>query len=310
MKLSCSVINDLLPLYAENISSEDTNALVEEHLSECADCREKLHALKEPKEMIPESTEPLKNLKKEIQKRRLRFAGIAALVVFIILFTVIAHLTDRKAIPYSPDLLSVEGIYQYSPAGQNTPESAVAIMVRRTPETKFLEVDYVTDPDTGETTAFLQCWKNGLMDARYMEDTILLKQGTVRVIYGFGENQTLLFGDPMNGGMQILPRLALSYYVILAAIAAIILAVLWIIFRKKKAGRIFRQLFFIPISYIIGHLLVKGFSSISNFMVRDLIMIVIMGAAVYALVSLLFVTVCVRFAGSRQLSSKHRAQQP
>ena len=288
MKLSCSVINDLLPLYAENLSSEDTNALVEEHLGECADCREKLNALKQPKETIPESTEPLKNLKKELRKRRLRFAGIAALAVFIILFTVIAHVTDRKAIPYSPELLTVEGIYQYSPTEQTAPESATAILVRRTPDTKFLEVEYSSDPDTGEITAYLQCWKSGVMDPKNFEDTIQLKQGTVRVIYGFGADQTLLFGNPMNGGVQILPRLALSYYVILAAIVAIIFAVLWIVFRKKNAGRVFRQLFFIPLSYIIGHLLVKGISSISNFLMRDFIMIVILGAAVYALLTLIF----------------------
>ena len=32
MKLSCNVIRDLLPLYAENLNSEESNALVDEHL--------------------------------------------------------------------------------------------------------------------------------------------------------------------------------------------------------------------------------------------------------------------------------------
>ena len=33
MKTNCDIIRDLLPLYAEHITSEATNALVEEHLA-------------------------------------------------------------------------------------------------------------------------------------------------------------------------------------------------------------------------------------------------------------------------------------
>ena len=39
MKTNCDIIRDLLPLYAEHITSEATNALVEEHLAECEACR-------------------------------------------------------------------------------------------------------------------------------------------------------------------------------------------------------------------------------------------------------------------------------
>ncbi len=38
MKTNCDIIRDLLPLYAEHITSEATNALVEEHLAECEVC--------------------------------------------------------------------------------------------------------------------------------------------------------------------------------------------------------------------------------------------------------------------------------
>ena len=39
MKTNCDIIRDLLPLYAEHITSEASNALVEEHLAECEACR-------------------------------------------------------------------------------------------------------------------------------------------------------------------------------------------------------------------------------------------------------------------------------
>ena len=35
----CGLVQDLLPLYAEEMCSEESRALVTEHLAECADCR-------------------------------------------------------------------------------------------------------------------------------------------------------------------------------------------------------------------------------------------------------------------------------
>ena len=37
---NCSVICDLLPLYVDHEASEETEALVRRHLSQCPDCRE------------------------------------------------------------------------------------------------------------------------------------------------------------------------------------------------------------------------------------------------------------------------------
>ncbi len=47
MKMECEVIRDLLPLYADQACSEQSRALVNEHLLDCADCREMLQKLRE-----------------------------------------------------------------------------------------------------------------------------------------------------------------------------------------------------------------------------------------------------------------------
>lgn len=44
-KISCDVIKDLLPLYKDDVCSEKSKDLIEEHLPECEDCREYLDAL-------------------------------------------------------------------------------------------------------------------------------------------------------------------------------------------------------------------------------------------------------------------------
>ena len=47
MKMDCEVIRDLLPLYADQACSEQSRALVNEHLLDCADCRDMLQKIKE-----------------------------------------------------------------------------------------------------------------------------------------------------------------------------------------------------------------------------------------------------------------------
>lgn len=45
MKISCDVIRDLLPLYAEGMISRDTRALIAEHMKSCPVCKRYLRSL-------------------------------------------------------------------------------------------------------------------------------------------------------------------------------------------------------------------------------------------------------------------------
>ena len=42
MNISCQVVRDLLPLYHDNVCSEDSRAMVEEHLRDCPACSAEL----------------------------------------------------------------------------------------------------------------------------------------------------------------------------------------------------------------------------------------------------------------------------
>ncbi|MDE6745937.1 MAG: zf-HC2 domain-containing protein, partial [Oscillospiraceae bacterium] len=59
MIVTCKVIEDLLPLYADGICSEDTKTVVEHHTAECAECRKKLEA------MTSDTAEPEKSGEKK-----------------------------------------------------------------------------------------------------------------------------------------------------------------------------------------------------------------------------------------------------
>ena len=115
MKIPCSVIRDLLPLYAEKMVEPETENLVAEHLADCSDCREKLSAMKEKAEPAIETAKPLLNLKKQIRRRRWRAVAIAALCVFIILFTSFYHTSKLNMLPWKEGLIKVKGVEIVSP---------------------------------------------------------------------------------------------------------------------------------------------------------------------------------------------------
>ena len=94
MKVTCKVIQDLLPLYVDGVCSPDTAALVEEHLKDCASCQEAYHALKEAPVPTPGDgadkdaavAKGLKKVKKSIRRKRLVIVSIvlvAAIAVSI-----------------------------------------------------------------------------------------------------------------------------------------------------------------------------------------------------------------------------------
>ncbi len=56
MNWQCGIIRDLMPLYHDNVCSEESRAAVEEHISECNDCREYYKQLSDEtgKAVVPE----------------------------------------------------------------------------------------------------------------------------------------------------------------------------------------------------------------------------------------------------------------
>ena len=47
MRITCDVIQDLMPSYVDGILSEDSQALVKEHMESCKECRKMLEIMKE-----------------------------------------------------------------------------------------------------------------------------------------------------------------------------------------------------------------------------------------------------------------------
>lgn len=90
MKNECSIVRDLLPLYAEGMLSEDSAAFVKEHLDTCEECRA-LSAGEELSAPADADTEQrtgeagvLRTLKKKLRKQTWCAIAITAAVVLLV----------------------------------------------------------------------------------------------------------------------------------------------------------------------------------------------------------------------------------
>ncbi|WP_164670094.1 zf-HC2 domain-containing protein [Virgibacillus doumboii] len=89
MTNSCKVIQDLLPLYVDNVTSNESNLLVINHLDECENCNQMYHDMKNDMSISSHNVEELpeynlKQLINRIKKRKIINAG-SILVIFSIL---------------------------------------------------------------------------------------------------------------------------------------------------------------------------------------------------------------------------------
>lgn len=271
--IPCGVIRDLLPLYTEDLCSEESKALVESHIINCPDCRRAKESMKKTEPLPVDSGEGLKKIKRELINRKLRTAAMAALLVFVLLVSVFSWYSKPEYYPYSENLIRVRDLGDKIEIHFN----GVARAGLETSE----------DPEGG-TMAILYAWTSP-MDRRSKIDTMTIPK--VDALYYCwetqGENTVLLAGETDAAGMQVLPRLVLGYYVYLALLLGAVSGLLWLLLRKKKAGAVLRQIFFAPVSYLIGHVLIMGLKTLSFDAGRDFGFILMAACGVYAILTLL-----------------------
>ena len=107
----CPLIRDLLPLYVDGLTSEETNAVLREHLQTCGACRAHYQAftqaigakqaadLEERREEIDYMKKIRKNTAKKIVLASLSAVAALAAVLFVFLF-VAGHPSDAYAVTY------------------------------------------------------------------------------------------------------------------------------------------------------------------------------------------------------------------
>lgn len=93
MKISCNIIRDLLPLYVEDLASEDTRAMVDEHLHDCEECTKICDSMKKKTPVTMETTtESLGKVKRIIRRKRILSVMAALLTLVTIASAVFTYL--------------------------------------------------------------------------------------------------------------------------------------------------------------------------------------------------------------------------
>jgi hypothetical protein len=281
----CSIVRDILPLYIENVISDDTKQFVDEHLSHCAECKNELELLQTDipiKKICSEKDSGVEVIKKiglDIKKKRVFTGILSAVISAIVVILSFAYLTAPEYLPYAEsfDIFSVK-------------DNNGSVTLSFTGEYEI----YQSEQGVYNISIYNTIW-NKLFNIEKKQDITVNPNGeTVNTIYyvsNGGQEDKVIYGrNPINnGGVMTLPRLVLNYYFVTAILFALVLAILVVIFRKKeKVKAIIVKILFIPISYILSHIMIKGWNATSYSATRDFYLILLLVIPIYSLFYILY----------------------
>ena len=284
-KINCAIIKDILPLYADDIVSEDTKKFVEEHLLNCHDCKKDLSLLKTdletPKVVITEKDDIafLEKLSLDIKKKRVFTAILAATISAIGVILSFAYLTAPEYIPYtqSPEIITA-----------NEKNGSVTL--------SFIGEYELTQREQGsyDISIYNTVWNEIIGITKSQTITVNPNNEKVNTIYyvsNAGQDDKVIYGrNPIsNGGVMTLPRLFLNYYFTLDLLITFVLVGFYLIFRKKeKVKDIIAKILFVPISYFVSHVMITGLNATSFFATRDFYLILLLVMPIYSLFYILY----------------------
>ena len=137
MRNECNIIRDILPLYAEDMVSDDTVSFVEEHLQTCAECSAMYERIKEGgivmknenKSTEQEIVNTLKKLRKKVFKR-------FCIIFLAICIGVVGLLATLQVFP-------VYRFFQYSSKDDFVNENKIMLAYIGTPGDRKIATDIV-----------------------------------------------------------------------------------------------------------------------------------------------------------------------
>ena len=280
MKNECSIVRDLLPLYAESMVSPETASFMEEHLKDCEHCRKEYERLKAPCAVpAQDDAAPLLMLQKKMAAKRLRTIVLTAVFAVALLVSAFAVLDAPVYLPYTEERLAVE------PVGEN------GLQITFDPSVTDFNYTVYQDPDGGnfyycDVEAWYSLWDRWFSGGEEQRTAVVFpaKPYPVTVMYcpNDGTESICVYGEAGEGGSIALPRLALGYYLILAVLALAVLFAAWLVAKGRSRQRVWiERIMLYPVSYLISHGIVVGFRAISYSLVRDFRLILFVSLLLY-----------------------------
>lgn len=82
--LPCYIISDLLPLYQDDIVSEQTKKEIDQHINECKDCKKKMDAMKMQIDVQTANAQPKTDPFKKVRFYQKALIALGAVIAFIL----------------------------------------------------------------------------------------------------------------------------------------------------------------------------------------------------------------------------------
>lgn len=118
VELTCDIVGDLLPLYYDEVVSEETKQAVSRHLALCEECSKEYNLLKEElpekvnEEQKIENENRISNFLKKVRKQGILKGVIATAIAVLVLWGAGYALTEIPILSLPSNDISIKGVFE------------------------------------------------------------------------------------------------------------------------------------------------------------------------------------------------------
>ena len=264
---NCNIIKDLLPLYKEDLLSQESKTFVEEHLKTCPECE---NLLKDEIEIESKNTKPLDFVEKRIKKEA-RYSTLAAIALIgSILIFIISYLNTPRHIEYEKGLYKVYRSDEIYTVEFND---------------KVSGIDYTDTEDAIYLDAYSTKYDEIFNKRRLRKSLTFHKDNFKTVLYQNHESMPNIVIGSGEVRQTLLPRLLLGFYTKLSLIGFVGLGLLIFLIEKsrKKAISLPIKTLLIgaPLSLFLAIIAIKGLNTSTYYPVTDFKYIAFLSLGIY-----------------------------
>lgn len=264
---NCQIIKDLLPLYKEELLSEESKTFVENHLKTCPECE---NLLKDQIQIESKETKPLDFVEKRIKKESRYFTlAVLALIGSILIF-IISYLNTPRHFEHEKDLYKV-----YKSKDIYTVEFS----------DKVSGIDYIDTEDAIYLDAYTTKYDEIFNKERPRKSLTFHKDKLKTVLYQNHESMPNMVIGSGEVRQTLLPRLFLGFYARLSIIGFVGLGLLIFLIKKirKKSISLLIKTLLIggPLALFLAIIGLKGLNTSTYYPVSDFKYIAFLALGIY-----------------------------
>ena len=264
---NCQLVKDLLPLYKENLLSEESVKFVEDHLKSCPKCKKQLT---DEIEFENKNTKPLDFVEKRIKKETRFFTLAVVSFIGSILIFIISYLSIPRHIEYEKDLYKV-----YKSDDIYTVEFS----------DKVSGIDYTNTEDAIYLDAYTTKYDQIFNKDRPRKSLTFHKDDLKMVLYQNHDSMPEMVIGSGEVRQTMLPRLLFGFYARASILGFIGLGLIVFALEKfrKKSLSLPAKTFLLgaPLSLFLAIIAVKGLNTATFYPVTDFKYIAFLSLGIY-----------------------------